>query len=116
METYSDNDSTSISDIDSIVNVQNDDVNDDSEQLIFNPYNNKNIEIQLSDVQDILKKYGVPGKVFNVQLYRRAFVHRSYTSCSNFAYLLHTLSHFALYFSDLCRCPLLRTELPSMIR
>lgn len=79
METHSDNDSASISDIDSIVNVQNDDVNDDSEQLIFNPYNNKNIEIQLSDVQEILKKYGVPGKVFNVQLYRRAFVHRSYT-------------------------------------
>ena len=38
METHSDNDSASISDIDSIVNVQNDDVNDDSEQLIFNPY------------------------------------------------------------------------------
>ena len=49
------------------------------EELIFNPYNPLNIEITLSDVQSILTKYGIPSKINNFELYRRAFVHRSYT-------------------------------------
>jgi dsRNA-specific ribonuclease len=49
------------------------------EGLIFNPYNPLNTEITLSDVQFILTKYGLPAKIFNIELYRRAFVHRSYT-------------------------------------
>lgn len=48
------------------------------EELIFNPYNPNNIEITLDDVQCILSKYGIPGKVHNLNLYKRAFVHRSY--------------------------------------
>lgn len=47
--------------------------------LVFNPYNSNNVEITLSQVQSILTKYGVPGKVHNMALYNRAFVHRSYT-------------------------------------
>ena len=47
--------------------------------LIFNPFNPLNVEITLSDVQSILTKYGVPGIVNNLELYKRAFVHRSYT-------------------------------------
>lgn len=47
--------------------------------LVFNPYNSNNVEITLSQVQSILTKYGVPGKVNNMALYKRAFVHRSYT-------------------------------------
>jgi len=47
--------------------------------LIFNPYNNLNVEIRLSDVQSILTKYGLPPIVNNINLYKRAFVHRSYT-------------------------------------
>jgi len=47
--------------------------------LIFNPYNNLNVEIKLSDVQSILTKYGLPPIVNNLNLYKRAFVHRSYT-------------------------------------
>ena len=53
--------------------------NDDmDENLVFNPYNPVNKEISLSEVQTILTRYGVPGKVNNLALYRRAFVHRSY--------------------------------------
>jgi len=58
--------------------LQDGDVHKDDTELIFNPYNEKNQEISLKQVQSILKKYGVPDKVHNFNLYRRAFVHRSY--------------------------------------
>jgi dsRNA-specific ribonuclease len=56
-----------------------DDIIKSEDGLIFNPYNPLNIEIKLSDVQSILTKYGVPGIVDNIKLYKRAFVHKSYT-------------------------------------
>ena len=49
------------------------------EGLVFNPYNPVNSKITLSEVQSILSKYGMPTTVFNLSLYERAFVHRSYT-------------------------------------
>jgi dsRNA-specific ribonuclease len=51
--------------------------------LIFNPFNSLNVEITLSDVQSILTKYGIPGIVNNLELYKRAFVHCSYTKRSH---------------------------------
>jgi len=54
------------------------DVQVEDEEVIFNPYNNKNIEITEKQVCDILQKYGVPSKVHNFNLYRRAFIHKSY--------------------------------------
>lgn len=56
-----------------------DDIVKTDEGLIFNPYNSNNVEITLSQVQYILTKYGVKGPVHNMALYKRAFVHRSYT-------------------------------------
>ena len=50
-----------------------------SEELIFNPYNTLNKEIEISNVQQILNAYGIFTKPFNIELYKRAFVHRSYT-------------------------------------
>ena len=47
--------------------------------LVFNPYNPLNVKITLSEVQFILSKYGVPPVVRKLELYQRAFVHRSYT-------------------------------------
>ena len=47
--------------------------------LVFNPYNPLNVKITLSEVQSILSKYGLPPIVRNLELYQRAFVHRSYT-------------------------------------
>jgi dsRNA-specific ribonuclease len=46
--------------------------------LIFDPFNPLNKEITLNDVQCILKTYGLPPKVNNLNLYKRAFVHTSY--------------------------------------
>ena len=38
----------------------------------------------MSEVQSILTKYGLPSKVHNMELYRRAFIHRSYTKRPEF--------------------------------
>jgi dsRNA-specific ribonuclease len=68
-----------------IKNILNDDdVIKTDEGLVFNPYNPLNTEIRLNEVQSILTKYGIPAKVFNMELYRRAFVHRSYTKRPHF--------------------------------
>jgi dsRNA-specific ribonuclease len=56
-----------------------DDIVKTDEGLVFNPYNSNNVEITLSQVQSILTRYGVPEKVHNLNLYSRAFVHKSYT-------------------------------------
>lgn len=46
---------------------------------IFNPYNPENREITLNEVQFILSSYGIPSTPHNFDLYRRAFIHASYT-------------------------------------
>jgi dsRNA-specific ribonuclease len=61
-----------------------DDIIKTEDGLIFNPYNPLNTEITLNEVQSILTRYGVPGIVYNVDLYKRAFVHRSYTKRPSF--------------------------------
>ena len=58
--------------------LQDGDIQKQDEELIFNPYNERNCEITESEVCDILKKYGVPDEVHNINLYKRAFVHKSY--------------------------------------
>ena len=63
--------------------LQEDDVHATDEGLIFNPFNSNNKEIRLSEVQSILKRYGLPGSVVNLNLYKRAFVHKSYTKRPN---------------------------------
>jgi dsRNA-specific ribonuclease len=63
------------------------------EGLIFNPYNPLNSEIKLSDVQSILTKYGIPTDyIHNMELYRRAFVHRSYTKRPEFENLQQNIT------------------------
>lgn len=43
------------------------------------PYNPLNRVIEYKDIQAIFTRFGLPGQVRNMNLYRRAFVHRSYT-------------------------------------
>ena len=74
---------TSISSSDSAThnnNIINDgDIVVSNEELIFNPYNEKNTEVTIADVKQILEKYGVShSHIFNINLYKRAFVHKSY--------------------------------------
>jgi dsRNA-specific ribonuclease len=67
-------------------NISSDDevlTNDESEEPLYNPYNPLNVEITLNDVQCILSKYGLPPIVNSMSLYRRAFIHNSYTSGAN---------------------------------
>ncbi len=72
------NNSDTNSDINSDTN-SNIDNSDLEEEVLFNPFNPQNTEITLNDVQSILKNYGLPGNVFNLELYKRAMVHPSYT-------------------------------------
>jgi dsRNA-specific ribonuclease len=58
--------------------LQDGDISKDDEELIFDPYNPKNKEISKRQVETFLKRYGVPDTVHNLNLYKRAFVHRSY--------------------------------------
>jgi dsRNA-specific ribonuclease len=64
--------------------IKDEDIIKTEEGLIFNPYNPMNTEIKLNNVQSILTKYGLPSQVYNMELYRRAFVHRSYTKRPDF--------------------------------
>ena len=60
-------------------NITNDDNIINSEELVFNPYNSLDKEIQITNIQEILNNYGIFAKPFNLELYKRAFIHRSYT-------------------------------------
>ena len=60
------------------IKLDNDIINN-NEELIFNPYNNNNKEIVSTNVQELLAKYGIFTKPFNIELYKRAFIHKSYT-------------------------------------
>ena len=48
------------------------------ETYLFDPYNPLNIAISQNEVQNILTKYGIGASIHNFELYKRAFVHRSY--------------------------------------
>lgn len=54
-----------------------------TETYIFDPYNSLNKAIQETDIQEILNSYGISVPVANLELYKRAFVHRSYIKRPN---------------------------------
>ena len=73
-----------MNDSDTIKCITNDDdVIQQDDNLVFDPYNPNNIEITLNDVQSILNKYGITAKIHNIDLYKRAFIHKSYTKRPN---------------------------------
>jgi len=80
-DIYSDDDSDQEKLLDNnISNIKdNSDIINQEDEIIFNPYNINNREILINDVQTILNKYGIFAKPFNHELYKRAFIHRSYT-------------------------------------
>ena len=49
-----------------------------SDVYIFDPYNPLNKLITQSEVETILKNYGIHVPIHNFELYKRAFIHRSY--------------------------------------
>jgi len=60
-------------------NIINSDNIIESDELIFNIYNPENNEIKIDEVHHILHTYGINVKPYNIKLYQRAFVHKSYT-------------------------------------
>ena len=52
-------------------------------EIVFNPYNNLNCEITHGEVVKLLNKYNIYVSPFNIKIYKRAFVHRSYTKRPN---------------------------------
>ena len=59
--------------------------------LIFNPYNSLNTKITKEEVEGILSSYGISYPIRNVELYQRAFIHRSYTKRSDTENQLHRI-------------------------
>ena len=49
-----------------------------TETYVFDPFNPVNKEITKYEVEDILSKYGIQLPIKNFNLYKRAFIHRSY--------------------------------------
>lgn len=45
---------------------------------VYDPYNPVNIEITEEFICGLLRKYGIPDRVHNLEIYKRAFIHRSY--------------------------------------
>jgi ribonuclease-3 len=45
---------------------------------LYNPYNEKNIEINEENIKSILEKFNIFYKINNIELFKRAFIHRSY--------------------------------------
>ena len=48
------------------------------EETVYNPYNEKNKEITFSGIKTILSTFNVYYDVKNIELFKRAFIHRSY--------------------------------------
>ena len=48
------------------------------ETYIFDPYNPLNKQISDVEIQQVLTKYGINAPIHNFELYKRAFIHRSY--------------------------------------
>ena len=80
-DNNSDNESDTLDN--NITNTNNNNIINPDE-VIFNPYNCLNKEIQINNVQEILNNYGIFAKPFNLDLYKRAFIHRSYTKKPKF--------------------------------
>ena len=72
--------------------LHDDDVIKTEDGLVFNPYNPLNVKITLSEVQSILTKFGLPPIVNNLELYKRAFVHKSYTKRPHFENVIQNIT------------------------
>ena len=49
------------------------------EKYIFDPFNSLNKEINREQLKKILSTYGLNVEIYNFELYKRAFIHKSYT-------------------------------------
>ena len=59
--------------------IKSQDIKSQDNELMFNPFNEQNKEITENEISNILKQYNLSGKINNIKLYKRAFIHKSYT-------------------------------------
>ena len=50
----------------------------ESDEVIYNPFNEKNKELTYDLLQNLLNKYNIYYNIQNFELFKRAFVHKSY--------------------------------------
>jgi dsRNA-specific ribonuclease len=55
--------------------------NFNQDDIIYNPYNDRNKEITPNIIKNILNSYDVFYNINNVELFKRSFIHRSYVAC-----------------------------------
>ena len=67
--------------IDDDIHVENN--SNGTETYVFDPYNPLNINITENEIQKLLNTYGISVPIHNINLYKRAFVHRSYIKRPN---------------------------------
>jgi dsRNA-specific ribonuclease len=48
------------------------------EVYVFDPYNPLNVAIEKHEIEAMLRSYGIDAPIHNIELYKRAFIHRSY--------------------------------------
>ena len=70
-----------IQNVDDDIRLEHDD--DGKEIYVFDPYNPLNKAITKENIQMFLKKYGIDAPIYNSDLYKRAFIHRSHLKRSN---------------------------------
>ena len=64
--------------MDSKLIAHDNDITKQADEMVFNPFNPLNKEIQRKNIETILKKYGLPPRITNINLFKRAFIHKSY--------------------------------------
>ena len=52
---------------------------DESVKVVVNPYNFNNKMITENDVKEILKKFDIEDDIVNLDIYQKAFIHKSYS-------------------------------------
>ena len=62
-----------------MINGDDDIIIEDGVKIIVNPYNFNNELITENDVKSILDKYGIENTIHNLDIYQKAFIHKSYS-------------------------------------
>ena len=81
--------------------MNDDDVFDTEDGLIFNPFNPGNLEINVNEIQTILRSHGINAKVHNINLYNILFnishlVHNIKIDRSIYVYIYILMLYFML--------------------
>ena len=75
------NEIETIQNVDDDIRVEHDE--NGKEIYVFDPYNPLNKAITKENIEMFLKKYGIDAPIYNSDLYKRAFIHRSHLKRSN---------------------------------